>query len=306
MLVKPRILITGGSGLLALNWYAAVRDRYEVVLAVHERQPSVPRATVCVLSLDSVDQVLAALDTYMPEFVVHAAGFTSVEGCENAPDVAHHVNVVLATNVATACAARGVSLVHISTDHLFSGNEAMATEETPISPLNVYGKTKAEAELRVAEACPEALVIRTNFYGWGTSYRKSFSDIIIDALRQKRPTTLFDDVYYTPIIVGNLVKAVHELQTRRAQGIFNVVGSERLTKYQFGLRVAEAFGLDASPIRCGALSDLPGLVQRPHDMSLSNRKVCELLGRDLGAVSEHLEKLRLQEQHGLALELGKL
>lgn len=305
-MVKPRVLITGGSGLLALNWYATVRERYDVVLGVHERTPLVSQATVCALHLDSVDLLLAALDRHTPDFVVHTAGCTSVEACEKAPEVAHRVNVVLAANVATACAARGVPLVHVSTDHLFAGDTAMATEETPIAALNVYGKTKAEAELRVADACPEALVVRTNFYGWGTSYRKSFSDIIVDALRQKRPITLFDDVHYTPIVVESLVEAVHELMARKAQGVFNVVGSERLTKYRFGLQLAEEFGLDSAPIRCGALSDLPGLVQRPHDMSLSNKKVCALLGRDLGAVHEHLERLRLQEQRGLALELGKL
>ncbi|TVT68244.1 MAG: SDR family oxidoreductase [Denitromonas halophila] len=305
-LAKPRILITGGSGLLALNWFAAARDRYDVVLAFHERTPTIPGATGCKLDLDSTDQLLAALDAHAPEFVVHAAGCTSVEGCEKAPDVAHHVNVVLAANVASACKARGIPFVHISTDHLFAGNAAMATEETPVAPLNSYGKTKAEAELRVAEACPDALVIRTNFYGWGTSYRRSFSDVIVDALRQKRSITLFDDVHYTPILAECLVEIVHGLLACKAQGVFNVVGSERLTKYRFGLLVAEAFGLDAAPIQLGALADQPELVSRPRDMSLSNQKVSALLGRDPGTVSEHLHRLRLQEQRGLALELGKL
>lgn len=305
-LAKPRILITGGSGLLALNWFAAARDSYDVVLAFHERTPNLPGAMTCKLALDSMDQLLEALDVHAPEFVVHAAGCTSVEGCEKAPDVAHHVNVVLAANVAAACKARGVRLVHISTDHLFAGHEAMVSEEAPVAPLNIYGRTKAEAELRVAEACPDALVIRTNFYGWGSSYRRSFSDVIVDALREKRPITLFDDVHYTPILAECLVEIVHDLVAHKASGVFNVVGSERLTKHCFGLLVAEAFGLDAAPIHRGALADLPDLVNRPRDMSLSSRKVSAFLGRDPGSVSEHLHRLSLQAQRGLALELGKL
>lgn len=303
---KPRILITGGSGLLALNWFAAARDRYDVVLAFHERMPSIHGAIGCPLDLGSMDQLLSAIDTHAPEFVVHAAGCTSVEGCEKAPDLAHYVNVTLAAHVAHACKARNVPFVHISTDHLFAGTEAMATEETPIAPLNVYGKTKAEAESRVAQACPEALVIRTNFYGWGTSYRRSFSDVIIDALRQKRPITLFDDIHYTPLLAECLVETVHGLLARKASGIFNVVGSERLTKYRFGIHLAETFGLDAASIRRGAFADLPGLVKRPRDMSLSNRKVSTFLGKDPGGLCEHLYRLRRQELRGLALELGKL
>ena len=303
---RPRILITGGSGLLALNWFSAVRDRFEIVLAFHRRELVIPGATGIVLDLDSKDRLLAALDVYSPEFVVHAAGCTSVEECEKSPDSAYHVNVVLAANIAQACAKRGVPLVHISTDHLFDGTEPMVSEDAAIAPLNTYGKTKAVAELRVAEVCPEALVIRTNFYGWGTSYRKSFSDFIIHALRQKRTVTLFDDVNYTPILATSLVETVLGLLGRKAGGVFNVVGGERMTKYRFGLLVAEAFGLDAAPIRRGALSDLPGLVNRPHDMSLSNRKVCSFLGRGPGSVSEHLHRLRQQELRGLAFELGKL
>lgn len=305
-LEKPRILITGGSGLLALNWYAAVRDEWDVVLGFHDRMPAVQGATGIAIDLESKERLLAILDAYAPEFVVHAAGCTSVESCEKAPDIARHVNIGLAENMAHVCRARGMPLVHISTDHLFSGADMMADEEAPIAPLNVYGKTKAEAELRVLEICPDALVIRTNFYGWGTGYRRSFSDVIIDALRQQRPITLFDDVYYTPILAESLAEAVHDLFERKASGVFNVVGSQRLTKYRFGMLLAEAFGLDPAPIRRGALSDLPGLVNRPRDMSLSNRKVRDFLGRDPGSVSDHLLRLREQEQAGLATELGKL
>jgi dTDP-4-dehydrorhamnose reductase len=158
----------------------------------------------------------------------------------------------------------------------------------------------------VRETCPDALIIRTNFFGWGTGYRQSFSDIIIGALRRQRSITLFDDVYYTPILAESLVKAVHDLLERKGVGVFNVVSSQRLTKYRFGMLLAEAFDLDPAPIRCGSLSDFPGLVNRPRDMSLSNRKVCDFLGRDVGPITEQLNRLREHEQTGLASELSKL
>ncbi len=305
-LKKPRILITGGSGLLALNWNAAVRDHWDVVLGFHERMPAVQGATSIEIDLESKERLRSLVDTCTPNLVVHAAGATSVERCEEAPDLARHDNVELTTNVAAVCRESGLPLVYISTDHLFSGINMMVDEEEPLAPLNVYGRTKAEAELRVREACPDALIIRTNFYGWGTSYRQSFSDVILDALRRQRPITLFDDVFYTPILADILVKAVHGLLERKGVGVFNVVSGQRLTKYRFGVLLAEAFDLDPAPIRCGVLSDFPGLVNRPRDMSLSNRKVCDFLGWDLGSVTEHLKRLREHEQTGLASELGKL
>lgn len=303
---KPRILITGGSGLLALNWFVSMRNRYDVVLAFHERTPLISRGIKCKVDLDSPNDLLDAIDRYAPKFIIHTAGLTNVEECEKFPDIAQYVNVNLAVNVAKACRARSVPFVYISTDHLFSGNSERTTEETPVRPLNVYGKSKADAELLVIEAYPEALIVRTNFYGWGTSYRKSFTDFIIESLRNECSILLFDDVYYTPIIIERLAEIVHELLLRRAMGIYNVVGSQRISKYEFGHLVAKCFGLNTALIERGLISNVTGLVRRPLDMSLSNHKLVRLLGRDPGSINEHIEVLKLQEKCGLAHELGKL
>ena len=80
-------------------------------------------------------------------------------------------------------------------------------------------KTKAESEITVLENHKEALIIRTNFYGWGLSYRKSFSDMIIGELRKGKRIKLFEDVFYTPILIDTLVKIVHSMINLREYGI---------------------------------------------------------------------------------------
>jgi dTDP-4-dehydrorhamnose reductase len=240
------------------------------------------------------------------QVVVNTAGLASVEQCESEPELAYHVNVTIASNVAKACANLGIKLVHISTDHLFSGEQAMVTEDQPTAPVNVYGRTKAEAEHRVSEINPGALVIRTNFYGWGTSYRQSFSDMVIKELRLNREITLFQDVSYTPILIEHAAKIVHKLINLKVSGIFHVVGDDRITKYEFGLRIAEKFGLDPSKIVPGFLANQSQLTQRPFDMSLSNSKVRNVLGRPVGDIQEQIAKLHQQEFNGLAQELIKL
>ena len=302
--MKPNVLITGGSGLLALNWALAIRDRYPVILGLHKREISLAGVQTRRIDLESTDHIIRAFETAQPQIVVHTAGLTSVEQCESDPHLAQRVNVGIAANVAEATARLGLSLVHISTDHLFSGIIPLVDEICPVAPVNVYGRTKAEAESRVLEAHPQALVVRTNFYGWGTSYRHSFSDAIIKALRAGKEITLFRDVFYTPILVETVALAVHELLDLKVGGIFNVVGDERISKYEFGLKLARKFKLDASLIRPGYITDQPSLVKRPHDMSLSNQKICKLLGRKLGDVKEHLARLQQQEQNGLAQELA--
>lgn len=300
------VLITGGSGLLALNWALAIRDIYSVTLGLHERNVSLTGVQAQRLDLESVDQLARAFDAAQCKIVIHAAGFTNVDECEAKPDLARHVNVTLAANVAKACAKAALPLVHISTDHLFSGEASLVDETYPVVPINVYGRTKAEAELQVLDAHPQALVMRTNFYGWGTSYRNSFSDVIIESLRSGRELTLFKDVFYTPILIDAAARAAHELIDIKASGIFHVVGDERTSKYEFGLKIADEFDLDASLIKPGLLANQAAMAQRPHDMSLSNKKTCKLLGRNLGSVAEHIARLHQQEQSGLAREIRAL
>lgn len=304
--MRQKILFTGGSGLLALNWAMAIRDRHTVILGLHEREIALAGVRGIKIDLESVDGLIAALEKIRPQIVVNTASLTSVETCEAVPDLAQHVNVDLAANVAQACATLGIQLVHISTDHLFVGKESWVSEAYPVKPVNVYGLTKAEAEQRVLNAYPEALVIRTNFYGWGTGYRHSFSDVIIASLRANKELILFQDVFYTPILIEVLVRAVHDLLELKAHGVFNVAADERISKYEFGLRVAQEFKLDSALIKPGKIIDQVVLVRRPHDMSISNQKICHLLGRKLGSVGEQISRLHQQEKSGLAQELQKL
>lgn len=304
--MEDTVFLTGGSGLLAINWAMTVRESRRVVLGLHHRNISLSGAGAHHVDLDSVDDVVRALETTEPRLVVHTAALTSVEQCEREPDLARHVNVDLAVNVAAACARTRVPLVHISTDHLFAGGQAVFDESDHVTPMNVYARTKAEAENLVLDANPSALVVRTNFYGWGTGYRRSFSDTIIGSLRGRETVTLFTDVHYTPIVEAALTRAVHDLVDHGAAGIFHVSGDDRVSKYEFGLRVAAEFGLDAGLIREGTLAGQRNLVRRPAEMSLSNHKTSNLLARKLGGVESHLAALHEQERRGRARELRAL
>ena len=283
-----RVLITGGTGLLGLNWAASIKNTHDVILGTHQRTVQLSGAATQQLSLESVDNFLETLDKIKPDYVVHAVAIASVELCEEKPDLAYHVNVRLAENVARACAIRGIRLAHISTDQLFRGDCALLDEEATVEPINTYGKTKALAEVRVQDICPEALVIRTNFYGWGPAYRQSFSDWIFNNLKMGHPITLFDDILYTPIYIDWLVKIVHQLFERFATGTFHVVGDERVSKYDFAMQLASTFDLDKKLISAGSVHSHHNRVVRPGDMSLSNKKMSKELNIHVGGIKKHL------------------
>jgi dTDP-4-dehydrorhamnose reductase len=303
---RPHLVITGGAGLLGVNWAAWARSRCRVTLGIHSRQVDLSGTESIRLELSTGAATRRDFDQLEPDLVVHTAGMTNVEACEAAPEEAQRANVDVSVNVATACAAAGVGLVHISTDHLFSGQRPLVDEREPPDPVNVYGRTKAEAEVRVLEAHPAALVVRTNIFGWGPPYRHSFSDVILTALRHRQPITLFEDVFYTPILMETLAQAVHDLVAAGAHGIYHVSGDERLSKHDFGRRISQQFGLDPQCIRRGRIVDDARLVRRPREMGLSNVKARALLGRAMGGMDAQLGRLQEQEREGLPAELRML
>jgi dTDP-4-dehydrorhamnose reductase len=254
----------------------------------------------------STQNFINTLSEISPHFVVNAAAVTNVEYCELHPEISFEVNVVLAEQIAYACEHFKIPLVHLSTDHLFSGLSPFATEQTQPAPLNVYGQTKAEAESRVLNAHPDSLIIRTNFYGWGTSYRHSSTDKIIKELLDGNVYTAFNDVYFTPIHISDLVLAIHRLLELGAKGIFHVVGNDRLSKYDFCLSLANTFCLQQSLVQPISIHDVTNLVRRPKDMSLCNHKATQWLNRSLGSVVEGLVCLRDQSVQGFSKELRQL
>jgi dTDP-4-dehydrorhamnose reductase len=289
---NPSIFLTGGSGLLAVNWFFTKRSEYNIYLGLNKREINPIGANIVFTDFSSEAGLLIQLQKIQPTLVIHTAGLTNVEKCENNPELAFDINVGISSLVAKVTRKLDIPMVHISTDHLFDGRLPMLSEEEPIHAINVYGKTKALAEKAVLEVNPKALIIRTNFYGWGTSYRKSFSDHIIETLRNIQTINLFDDVYYTPILMEKLIQTVHDLLLKKATGIYNVVSDDRVSKYEFGVLIAEKFGFDETLIQKCTLRSETNLVVRPLDMSLSNSKVRELLGRNLGTVKQHLSRLK--------------
>jgi UDP-4-amino-4,6-dideoxy-N-acetyl-beta-L-altrosamine transaminase/dTDP-4-dehydrorhamnose reductase len=294
--MKRKILFTGGSGLLAINWAICIADDSDVILGLHRQYVSIPGVRIAWINMESAAAFSESLEKIQPDIVIHCAGLTNVEKCENDPSLAQHVNVELAINVATACNQKNIKLVYISTDHLVAGDKPLVTEEEPVFPMNRYAQTKSEAENRILAISKESLVIRTNFYGWGTNYRDSFSDFIISNLRKGKTISLFKDFFYTPILIEDLANIAMQLLSHNASGIFNVVGDERISKLEFGNKLARRFGLDTKLIQAVRFSDRKDLIKRPTDLSLSNQKTKSLLNNRFGNIDENINRLYEQEK----------
>ncbi len=292
---KEKILIIGGSGLLGINWALLKRLNYDITIGINNRLIQIEKVNIIQIDTSKLSFIENAINKIGPNIIINAAGITSVESCEENIEVAKLVNIELSKMLAFLCNKYNIKMVQISTDHITNGLSPFFDEVAEPSPLNFYAFTKLMGEKKVLDMCPNALVIRTNFYGWGPSYRKSFSDFIISNLRSNKSIKLFTDVFYTPIIISELVEIVHKLLAKNLSGIFNVVGDERISKFMFGKKIAQIFSLNEKLILPDVFVDRKDLVTRPLDMSLSNKKVSFCLKMKIGNINDHLIKLREQE-----------
>ena len=299
--MRKKILITGGSGLLALNWASQVCQDFDVILGLHDREINLKGVESLNISLESENEFFKSVDIIKPDLVVHTAGMTNVDQCEAFPELANKINYEAAKFVSDVCLKNNIDLIFISTDHLFDGSVPNVSENHVKNPLNCYGRTKSLGEDYILLNNPNALIIRTNFYGWGTSYRQSFSDFVIDNLRKEKNIILFNDVFYTPILIETLVETVMELYYNNATGIFNVVGKSRVSKLEFGLALAKVFGLNLDLIKEGSIKGNKELVKRPKDLSLSNSKANRFLKKEIVNLSDQIARLHDSERNKISI-----
>ena len=286
------ILITGGSGLLAINWAIQRRNTDQVHCLMHHRMINIDGVTSHAADLLDLKATRALVEEIAPDIIVHTAGLTNVNECELDPEKSRIANFQTAENVARICAALSIKLVHISTDHLFDGSTALASETHPVAPQNNYARHKYEAEQAVTAHHQDALVIRTTFFGWGPHYRRSFSDNILDMLENEGDLHMFDDVFFTPLSTRRLIDLTHRVIDLGYSGILNICGGERISKYEFSVKLAKVFGHDPDFIQPVQAGRRRSHVRRPQDLSLSSSRMNELLGLAPATVDEVIDDLK--------------
>lgn len=287
------VIITGASGLLGqfLCRYFA-KKHYRVTGLYNTVKPNLSNVNLLQLDLTNASSLKTLIQKDPPQFIIHTAGYTSVDECEVNPQIAHEQNVLCTKNICDALSGLNTKLIQISTDHLFSGTEANYTEESKVEPLNVYAQTKLLAEIEALKLS-NSVIVRTNFYGGHTDKKMSFSSWIFKELNQGKKINMFDDVFFTPISICSLAENLDLIMNSELRGIYNVVGDERLSKYDFAVKLAEVFKLPTELISRTSVENLHLKAKRPRDMSLSISKIKkDLDGFKPENVHDGLEKIK--------------
>lgn len=262
-----RILVTGATGLLGRYLVREVHARGHELVAWSAHGGQGSRA----VDLEAESGLVPALELAAPDVVVHAGALSAVADCARDPSRARRVNTRATEVLASACRARGARFVLVSTDLVFDGASAPYAEEDAPRPLSVYGRTKAEAEELVLRA--SGLVVRASLlHGPGLDGRRGTFDGQVEALRSGRGFDGFVDEHRTPVALDTAARALLALGSLDVSGIVHLGGSERVSRFAMGRRLALHLGVSPSLVRAASRTSVPG-EPRPADTSLRTERL---------------------------------
>lgn len=302
-----KILITGVSGLLGVNMAVIASGAGHEVTGVCHTHPLRPGGFSVVqadLSLDG--QAARVIDQAMPDWVVHCAAWTDIDACEGDVTKARRLNRDMAGYVAKAAANSGSRLVHISTDAVFGGKKGHYREGDEARPVNAYALTKLEGEAAVASAHGSAAIVRTNIYGWNAARKSSLAEFFLSHLESGQPCNGFTDVRVTPLLVNDLARILLLVLSEGLRGIYHVGGGECVSKYEFGLRVAELFEMDPRLILPCSVEAAGLRAPRAKEICLCSDNLRAALGIALPGVGDGLKALRRLRDQGYDARLREL
>ena len=298
-----KILVTGASGLLGLNLSLQMHGTHEIIGVDRSKLANTPFDLIKLDLLDA-DALPKLLDDSKPDALIHCAANALVDACELDPNAASTLNAILPGQLASACAERDIRFLHISTDAVFDGTkEGIYSEDDAPNPLGVYAQTKLDGEYAVLDANPNAAIARVNFFGWSLSGTRSLSEFFVNNLGAGKNVNGFDDVYFCPMFVGDLADTLVGMLEKSLSGMYHVVGSRAITKYEFGQAIANQFGFDAGLINPISVSDAGLTAKRSQNLRLSINKLSTALGYDIPDFSTGLAKFYTQYQQGYPQKL---
>ncbi len=239
-------------------------------------------------------RVLEVVQEARPEWIVLAAAYTDVDGCESKPELAFGVNRDGAVNVAAAAKEVGARLVFLSSDYVFDGKKTTPYETGDArNPQSVYGRTKAEAEIRLLELMPDCCIARTSWlFGVGG---KCFPDTILKLAASRPALDVVNDQRGSPTYAEDLARAIIQLCRKNATGIVHATNAGDCTWFEFAEEIVSRAGLGTA-VRPVSSQQMARPAPRPAYSVLSLARL-----RDLGiempswrdALRRYLEQRRL-------------
>ena len=275
--MAPRAIITGAAGLIG-QYCVNTAPRWAPGWDVQ----GLSRTDLELTDRLKVDARIRALK---PDLLIHCAALSRTKACEQNPDQAHRDNVEVTAHLAQL--SKDIPFIFLSSGEVFDGKTGWYSETDEPNPINVYGRTKLDAERLVLQN-PQHTVVRIVLTS-GTSQNgdRSFVEDMCRTAKAGKDVTLYVDEFRCPLPAGVIARAVWELVDRKQPGLYHLGGSERLSRWDIGEALLPWYPELEGRLTQGSARNHVGN-SRPADLSLRCDKIQRLLSFHIPGFREWL------------------
>ena len=266
------ILIFGGSGKLGKNWIENLVTKNKVYANIHLSGLKLKHKNLIKqkLNKNNKKKIREFLNNNKINLIINCIALTNIEECEKNKKKSTKLNYLIPAKISDFAKKLNIRFIHISTDMLYLDKNKKKSENSKLQSHNHYSKMKIKAEKYIGNY-DKSLIIRTNFFGYSYKNNMTFSDRIIFNLYKNRKIYLWDNIFFNPMYIGNLILIINFLIKKNKFGIYNISSNECISKYELGLKIADLLNLKRKNIKKNKVNNI--FINRPNYMCTSNKKL---------------------------------
>ena len=295
-----KVLLTGSNGLLgqAITSIFSRESDIELIQTSAEEKSYLdygyPYKTLDITVKEDVKKII---EFYEPEIIINCAAYTNVDKCETERELSWKINVDGVKNLIIAARRSDSKIIHFSTDYIFDGKNGPYSEISVPNPISFYGREKLASENSLVTSDIKFTIIRTLvLYGIGNNVKSNFALWMLEELRNNRPVNIVTDQISNVTMIDDLAFGTLKIAEKGCTGIYNIAGSDILSRYDFAMKMCEVFKLNKDLVKPITTASLNQPAPRPLKSGLITLKMESELGF---RTMDSLEGLRL-----LKVQLG--
>lgn len=273
-----KVLVTGTSGQLGHDVMLELKSRGIDALGTDRKGEDNPEFKTAVLDITDKENVKKLLNDYRPDAVIHCAAWTNVDGAEDPANqsAVRKVNVEGTENLALACKEIGAKMVYISTDYVFNGQGSAPwqPDDKNYAPLNVYGQSKLDGELAVANNLEKYFIVRIAWV-FGKN-GKNFVKTMLGVGKTHPEVRVVNDQIGTPTYTPDLAKLLVDMVLTDKYGYYHATNEGGFISWaDFAKEIFKQAGIDSKVIPVTTAEYGVSVAARPFNSRLDKSKLKE-------------------------------
>ena len=284
-----KILVLGGSGLVG-NFFIRNSINHEIITTFNKTKINTSNIISKKINLpEDWTKLQNLILEKKPDIVLNSMAFSNSDFCETNKEKVYALHVKVSEKITALCSKINSKIVFLSTDYVFDGKKGNYTENDETNPINYYGHSKDLAE-KITLKNENNLVLRTAMV-YGLSSKVRFLRYVIENLRKNQEINTYNDIFNSATLLDDLTNGISKAIEFDANGIYHMVGSSCVSRFDFAKTVAKVFNFNENLVKPVSIVSSKLKAQRPVKPCLNNSKAVKTFNVKFSSINEGIKRV---------------